>query len=1124
MLQLIFGTSGSGKSYKIKSIIKEKILEEKKKIMLIVPEQYSFENEREILKILGAKDCNKVEVMSFTRLTNLVFKRFGGRTGIRIDDALRNVLMSLAIEQSSENLLIYNDSTLSENLVGMMISALKELKMCSIKIDELFSVSKETDNEILKRKLNDTAMILSTYDALLSQNYIDPLDDLTWLSEAVFDNNFFEGYTVLIDSFSGFTIQELKVIEQILIQSNECYVSLCMDDIKNKKSELDLFAPVYKTADQIIRIAKKNSVKIKPHIKLLDMPRYKSNDLKVLAKSIYREKETENIKCEGDIFMFSASNLHSEAMFVSNTIKKLVVEDGYKYRDFAIISREGERYAGIIDSSLNKNNIPYFSDDARPIDAKPIIKFVTTAFEIIKSSFDSELIFKYLKTGITSIDTDSISNLENYVFMWDIKGNQWKEEFKANPNGFSEKLDESDEEFIKSLNETRMKVISPLLEFEKKIKGKNTGIEISRAIYELLKDNNVHENLLVIYKKLKEENNISIAREQLRLWDIFMDILDKIAAVLKDKYLTADRYLEILRLMIQSNDISFIPEGIDQVIVASADRVRLQSPKVVFLIGVVEGEFPKTPSSFGVFSDSERKALIEYGIDIQENIEQSAVKERFLAYLSISAASEKLYVSWPSSDIKGASKKPSSIIKEILKIIPGVEIMDEFSLSQYESDNIWSEDTAFELCARHFKDDSVISSTLKYYFKDNDQYKSKLESLEKISNGRMFKFKDPKKARELFGENLNLSASQVEKFYLCKFQYFCQYGLYAKPKKQAVFDNLEYGLVMHYLLENILKKYDKDSFCKISKEQAEDDIRELLNNYINTKLGGMENKNARFKYLFFRLLSTARKLILHIAEELSQSEFCPVGYEVEVAENGEVDPLLIKLPDGSSVKVRGKIDRVDVMEKGGKNYIRIVDYKTGKKEFRLSDILYGLNMQMLLYITAICKGSKYKNVVPAGILYMPSSTSSVSVEKNTKMEKIESEYMKNLRMNGLILDDPIVINGMEEEAKGVFIPVALKDGKPAKSESICSLVEMGKLSKYAESLIEQMAMELHSGNIEKTPISGEYDSCKWCNYSSVCGHEKNDKAFSIEKLSKKQVMSEIIEKEGELDGSKELDR
>lgn len=1120
MLQFIFGTSGCGKSYKIREIIKEKVFKSNKKLMLIVPEQYSFENEREMLKVIGADNLNKVEVMSFTRLTNLVFRTVGGLAGVRIDDAIRNVLMSLAIEESKDRLSLYKEDYLSENLVDIMISALKEFKMCLVSTDDLFNMSKEIGDQILSQKLKETALILSVYDSLLTQNYIDPLDDLGWLYSAIRDNNFFKDYIVFIDAFNGFTMQEIKIIESILLQTSECYITACIDDLSGMSNELSLFSPVYKMVDEIIKIAKKNDVKINPYIKLVDQKRFRSNTLKIIEKNVYRvECESLNKKIN-DVILYSASNLYSECLFVSNTIKRLVIEQNYNYRDFAVISRTSETYRGIIDSIFKKNKIPYFLDKPEPIDSKPIIKFVITAFEIINSSYSSELIFKYLKTGLTTLNIEEISVLENYVFLWNIKGKKWKEEFKFNPNGFSEKNSIENKNLLLEINIIKDKIIKPLDEFEKSVDGKKTGIEISKAVYTLLNSNDVHKNLFDIYIRLNKNLNVTLAREQLRLWDLFIDILDEMAAVLKNKYLLSKRYLELLRLIIKSNDISFIPQGIDQVTIGDADRIRLRSPKIVFLIGAVEGEFPRTPVPFGVFSDIERKLLISKGITMYNSLEKLAIEERFLAYLSISSASEKLYVSWPSSDIKGTSKKPSSIVKEIKRVIPTIKTEDEFSMCIDESDMIWSEDSAFEICAKRYRDESRFSNTLKYYFKNNKTYKTKLDALNKISEGDSFKFTDEKKAKKLFGEELKLSASQVENFYLCKFEYFCKYGLNAKPRKQASFDSLEYGLVMHYLLENILKKYDRNSFCNITRKQAKEEVNFFLNEYLNLKLGGMEDKSPRFKYLFFRLIKTAERLILHLSKEFMQSEFYPDGYEVSVEDGGDIDPLCVKLSDGNYVKVRGKIDRLDLMNKNGKTYIRIVDYKTGTKEFKLSDVLYGLNMQMLIYLTAVWKNGnkKYKNIVPSGILYMPSSIGSVNLEKGTPKEKIDKEQMKILKMNGLVLDDPLIIRGMEQDASGVFIPVSLKDGKPSKKDSVITLSEMGKISKHVESLIEAMAESLYKGDISFNPVSGEYDSCKWCEYSSVCGYEKGSKTEIIEKLDKTYVIEELTRKYGETDG------
>ncbi len=1114
MLQFIFGRAGFGKTSKTREIILEEIKGNIEKLMIIVPEQSSFETEKTMLDLLGPKDALKIEVMSFTRLVDLVSRQIGGVAAKRINKGDRNLLMSLAIDEVADNLQVFSGQADKIEFVDMMVSALSEFKMCSVTNDTLISILGRINDPILKGKIKETTLILESYEALLHNTYIDPLDDLTRLAEALLSHDFLKGYTVIIDGFDGFTMQQLSVIELILRQCNKCYLTLCTDKESFSEDKFDLFAPINRTATRILNIAKKNSVEIKVPIYFNESKRFKSDGLKKLEAQVFRVKKEKLVEPIDDVLIYSANTQYDEADFVSRTIKRLVYEKGYKYGDFAVVTRNDEIYKGIVDISFEKYSIPYFMDRREDIDAKPLMHLVLSALEIINNNYSSDSIFRYLKTGMTSFDVDDISLLENYVLFWGINGERWLNEFTANPDGYKDIKDESKDKLGK-INELREKVIGPLVNLKNKIKD-TTGDNITRSLYEFLIEIDVIQNLKEFYRELSDSNQQSLADEQVRLWDLLVDIFDRMVIILKGKYISPKKYAGLLKLVINSNDIAFIPKGVDEVTFGSIDRICAQNIKVLFLIGAVEGEFPRIPAPAGIFSDEQRKKLISMGISLYDSVESLSINERFLAYKTMTIPSDKLYISWPCATTLGGAKSPSAIVRETKFILPNVNCLDGYL--ECIDDEIWETKPAFEVCAKHWNDNSRFSQTLKKYFYDNDEYKERLDAIKRASLNLPFELKDTNKTKTLFGENMKVSASQIEKYYLCKFAYFCKYGLFAKERKKANFDALEYGSLMHFIFEKIFKKYDASQLLKFSRSELLTEIKVILNSYIELNLGGWTDKTERFKYLFNRVVKTALPLVIHMANELSQSEFLPTDFELCISDNSTIKPLKLNLPDGSHVMVEGKIDRVDVMKKDGKSFVRVVDYKTGTKEFKLSDVLYGLNLQMLIYLHAICKNasSKYGQTVPAGILYFPSVSTTVNADRDEDIKKIEKEKMKKLRMNGLILDDPQVIYGMEKDANGIFIPVTMKDGQPKSKDFLASVAQMGAIMDHIDKMIISMAMELRSGKISAEPAKGEYDACEFCGYKAVCMSSMNENVREIKKLNKEEFFKEI-EKQNEGD-------
>ena len=412
-----------------------------------------------------------------------------------------------------------------------------------------------------------------------------------------------------------------------------------------------------------------------------------------------------------------------------------------------------------------------------------------------------------------------------------------------------------------------------------------------------------------------------------------------------------------------------------------------------------------------------------------------------------------------------------------------------------KSERLFSEKAGFEQCARYFYDDSVFADTVKEYFLEDEKYKAILNSF-KILKSHNHNFSMTREvSKKLFGNDMRISASQIEKFYLCKFQYFCCYGMGAKKRKPAVFDALEYGNLMHFVLEQILSQ-------NVTEQDVSEKINQSLHKYVEDKLGGLENKTARFKYLFLRLSNSIEIVTKYIFQKSQQNNFKPVDFEIPVKDGGSIVPLIFSVSEGGTVKIEGKIDRVDLMKKDDKTYLRIVDYKSGVKHFKLSDILYGVNMQMLIYLANIVKTKnlRYGDVIPAGVLYMPTSLSVSNIDGETKnLESLDKKRLDaQFKMNGLVLDDPDVVVEMNKDSK---------------TDTVVSLAEMGAVLKKVETLAVEMSETLRDGNISAKPTIGEINACEYCVYSSVCGRDNENDVCKIEKISDREVIEKIMKEE-----------
>ena len=733
------------------------------------------------------------------------------------------------------------------------------------------------------------------------------------------------------------------------------------------------------------------------------------------------------------------------------------------------------------------------------------MRLVLSAFRTVRYGYRSDDIFQYLKTGLAGLSSEQTALLENYVFVWNVSGKKWKDEWMENPRGFSEEFTPEDRKTLDEINGLRRLAVGPLFRFEENT-ADGDGESMASAVYDLLRDTKAAENLKNLAARLSSDGDPALAERELRLWDLLMDLLDQTALVLAKQSVSRARYADLLHLVIRSSSIASIPQGLDEVTVGAANRVRTVEPKAVFLIGASQGEFPLAPGGNCVLSDGERRELIGMGLPLNDTTEGVAVQERFLAYSALSAASARLYVTYPAADAEGKAVPPSTIPKEVCSVLKNVRVRNEAFFSPAYFANAAA--PAFELTARMWNSGESLSAELKAVFEGRGE-KERLAAVERAAVKKPARFSDPAKARALFGDEMRVSATQIEKYHLCRFQYFCRYGLGVKERRAAELDALEYGSLMHYLLERLFREIGSKRIVSMEPEQLRETIVGFLNTYAETKLGGLQNRTPRFACLVSRLADAAMAVASHIAEELEQSEFVPADFELGIG--AEIPSLVIPLPEGGTVRIDGKVDRVDLMDKDGVRYLRVVDYKTGHRDFKLSDLVYGMNMQMLVYLAALCEngGERYGKVRPAGVLYMPANRPSVLLPRGASEQQREGEVSKQLRMDGLVLDDPDVIKGMEKEAEGKYLPVALKKGIPSGREHVASASELENALRYIRSLISSMARTLQKGDIPALPLSGRYDACEWCPYRAVCGHERDDGTREMEKWDRDAVTAEL---------------
>lgn len=1086
MLTFLTGTNFSSK----KNFIYEKIcsfLNEGKKVYLIVPEQASFDRARDFLFTYGEKHGNALTVTGFSYLYRDVLEEKGLYMKPEADASARSVLMSIAVEQCADSLVVFRRYSAKPVLVAKLLNEYETIKQAGYGISEMKTTAALLNQGKLKTKLNELSLIFEVYESLIGERFSERCDNTAVITDWLKEHKIFDGAAVFFDDFRGFTGAQIKLMSEIMSQTEECFVSVYAPDSVNaydSEAYLHAVRNCRKLRDcaglRGIRCREEKVSSLRSDAALQAL----TDSLFCAEKEIF-EKESDSVK------VIRCENKYTECETVALEIKKLLSEEDCRCRDICITERDAG-YAKSMIWALKKYGIPVFEDKRVPLFEYPLVKAVLSAVSVAVHGFSTEEIFSYVKTGIVGIDTEKWAELENYVYIWNINGAAWKKPFKGHPYGFGADEDSDSSQKLSVLNETRSQIVEPLLSLKRKL-DKGNAANSCRAVFEFMTEIRASENFLSYAQFLFDNGDEAAAVECSAVWDTLIRSLDSLYDASGDTDMPPQRFFELLKIILTASDVGRIPAGIDEIIIGSAGRTRHLEPKAVFVLGCNDGIFPALPSSSGLFTVAEKRTLCKNEFTLENISENVYSEERMIAYSLLTLPSEKLYVSYSVSSPDGRPLEKSEIISEIQTVIPSVTVINDSDIPSIEK--IGSLDTAFGECAVNFRENSVYSASLKRFMEESGM-KDRFDAVRAAAENLPAEIKDKATATELFGKNMYISPSKAEVFHSCAFKYFCQYGLSLSKPRHADLDARINGLLIHYLLEHLLKDRKNSEIAEMDEMTLRGEISRITEEFIAIYMGGRDDKSVLLNRSLDKTKDTAFEIVSRLKAEFALSSFETADVELSISYNGKVKPYKLKLPDGGSITISGTVDRVDIMDDSGKTYLRVVDYKTGGKDFKLSDVFDGLNMQMLIYLMCLWDNGKnrYGDIIPAGILYVPANNSGTQLERNASEDEIAAQKLRNGRMNGMILEDENVLDGMEKGCNGYFINASI-DNKGKMKGTFLSLDGFIRLHKKIDSILTEMGNKLHGGKISALPVIGSSSyqyTCTYCDFKDICRRTDED--------------------------------
>ena len=1041
--------------------------------IFLVPELISHDMERRLCEAAGDTASRFAEVLSFSRLVRRVSEYAGCAPEPCMDAGGRLVAMAATARMLSSTLKAYASVETKPEFLSGLVEGVDEFKRCCIRSQDLSAAAKETEGS-LAQKLEELALLMDGYDGICSRGKRDPRDQMNWLLEQMEQCDFGKEHVFYIDGFPDFTRQHMAVLEHLITVSPEVTVSLTCDCIDSQSLA---FEKAGQTASELYRMGKRAGVEVR--VEYAEAP---ETPLSEVREKLFQGSITPGC-AKGALFTYQMDGIWEECFGAAEQILALV-RSGCRYRDIMLACTEPADYFRVLELIFSRMHIPLYRSGTEDILQKSVVSTVLSALDAALGGMEQKEVIRYLRSALSPLHRDACDEVENYAIIWGVHGKQWTLPWENHPEGLSGTWDTAAEEKLRMLNDWRMNAISPL---ERLLEGfrnaHNLGEQIL-ALYAFLEEISLRDKLASMAEELERFEEKREAQILNQLWEILIGALEQMYDVLGTTHWDPEHFTRLLRLLLSQYDVGTIPPVLDAVQVGKISAMRCHQQKHLILLGAKEGSLPGYPGSTGLLTDQERVTLRKIGVPLTGGAMEGIQAEFSEIYGVFCGASTSIHV-FCSGD------QPSFIFRRLSRMAGGnscLELGYSYALSDPWEAGAWLARWTAEDIARELGASDGYSDT-----KNKRDY-----TLGQIDRDRI---------ADLYGTTLNLSASQIDRQAECRMSYFLKYGLRIQERKEATVDPAEFGTYVHAVLENTARRIrELGGFRKVSLEETLELAHRFSDEYAKERFSRLSSE--RISYLFRRNVQELDMVVRELWEELKDAQFEPKDFEVNFGGGEDLPP--IPIPNGKmNALLRGFVDRVDTWTNGGSSYYRVVDYKTGKKDFDYCDVFNGVGLQMLLYMFALKQSGEEllgERPVAAGVQYFPARSPYITTDGMLSDEEAEKERQSQWKRKGILLRDEAVLRAMEPGEAPVRMNYTVrKDG--TLSGDLADREQLRQLENYVFRVVGKMVEDIASGNVEANPYTRgtAHDACAFCPYGAICHkteirHRRNYKAMSAQRF------------------------
>lgn len=1138
-LRFYFGPSGSGKSHRIYEEIMQRAAQEPgRNFLIIVPDQFTMQTQKDLVMRSDRGGILNIDVLSFGRLSHRILEEVGTKEMPVLDDTGKSLVLQKIAADLKEQLPAMGSLLHKQGYIHEVKSAISEFMQYGISTQDMDKLIASAEKRgALAMKLRDLKTLYRGFQDYIKDHFITTEETLDVLRRSLSKSKILPGSVVVFDGFTGFTPIQNRLIQELMRVCAETIVTVTIgaeEDPYQPDGEQKLFHLSKKTVADLVKLAAEAEVErgedvfVKGGINRFTQ----APALCYLEQNLFRYQYEPYTEKQQELCMFEALSPREEVHQTALYIRNLIREQEFNYRDIAVVIGDLEGYASYVETEFGQLEIPCFIDRTRGIVLNPMIEYIKSALQLYIKDFSYDTVFHFLRSGMVDISREEIDELENYVIRTGARGYRtysrlFTRRTEEMQQGSGQDDTERAEETMERLNRIRQQ-FADTVEILHMAPRAKAG-EYVYHLYDFLEQNQVQQKLLNYQQQFDQEGDLAKAREYAQIYRLVMDLLDQIYELLGEEEISLQEFADILDAGFGEITVGTIPQNVDRIVVGDMERTRLKQVKVLFFLGVNDGNIPKNASKGGIISDMDREFLIESGTEMAPSPRQQMYIQRLYLYLNMTKPSQRLYLSYAKVNSDGKGIRPSYLIDTVRKLFPQLAVeypQNRSRIEQIEGRQEGARYLAEEL--REYADGTLREEERQDFYLMYRAYEADPQGRDRLTQAAFRRYKESGLsrivARALYGRQLENSVSRLETYAACACRHFLQYGLSLREREEFGFEVSDMGNVYHAVLENFAGKLAESgrTWWDFDENFAAKVVREAIEGYAATYGETVLYSSARNEYAITRMSRILTRTVLTLQQHLKQGSFQPDDYELSFRFAEELDSIHVDLSEEEKMHLQGRIDRIDVSEDAEHVYVKVIDYKSGNKKFDLAALYYGLQLQLVVYMNAAMELESRKHpdkeIVPAALLYYHIDDPTIETPVELTDEQINEQILAKLRMNGVVNSDPEVVERLDHylQDKSAVIPVEKKkDGSFSARSGILSREEMQLVSAYVDAKIRDIGREILDGKIAANPYEkGNEEACTYCAYKKVCGFDGSIPGYEkrqLEDLDKQTLMQRMQE-------------